>query len=256
MTRRRRVPCSALSGSILMTAETTDDRFLDGRLVIRQSAHGYRAGMDAVLLAAAVAPAAMLMEAGCGPGVALLTTALRHPEARLTGVERDPVAVALARENVVANGLFDRIDIVEGDVFELIPETYEGIFLNPPFAEPDEGTAPKAARQNAHVTEYALDAWLARLSNQLTGGGVLTLIHRAEKLAAILAGMNGRLGAVTVYPLRPRADAPASRVLVRGIKGSRAPLTLLRGLDLHDASGAKFSPEADDILRGRAAVDW
>jgi tRNA1(Val) A37 N6-methylase TrmN6 len=239
-----------------MTAEPTEDRFLDGRLVIRQSAHGYRAGMDAMLLAAAVAPAARLMEAGCGPGVALLTTAMRLPGASLTGVERDPAAVALARENVIANGLSDRVAIVEGDIFELAPMTYEGIFLNPPFAEPGEGTAPDAARQGAHITEYALDAWIARLSNHLTGGGVLTLIHRADKLAAILAAMNGRLGAVTVYPVRPRADAPASRVLVRATKGSRAPLTLLRGLDLHDACGAKFAPEADDIFRGRAVIDW
>jgi len=219
-------------------------------------AHGYRAGMDAVLLAAAVAPAAELMEAGCGPGVALLATAFRLTDARLTGIERDPAAVALAHDNVAANGLGDRATIVEGDVFVDIPGTFDGIFLNPPFAEPGEGTAPKSARQSAHVTEHGLDAWVARLSNHLTGGGVLTLIHRADKLAAILAAMDGRLGAATVFPLRPRAQAPASRVLVRGVKGSRAPLTLLRGLDLHDASGAKFTPEADAIFRGRAAIDW
>ncbi|MDZ4776979.1 MAG: methyltransferase [Alphaproteobacteria bacterium] len=239
-----------------MTAETTEDRFLDGRLVIRQSAQGYRAGMDALLLAAAVAPAGRLMEAGCGPGAALLATALRFPEARLTGVERDPAAALLARDNIAANALSDRVGIVEGDVFAHIPETYEGIFLNPPFAEPREGTAPKTERQGAHVTEHDLDAWIARLSNHLTGGGVLTMIHRADKLAAILAAMEGRLGAPTIYPVRPRTDAPASRVLVRGVKGSRAPLTLLRGLDLHDASDSKFTPHADEIFRGRAAIDW
>lgn len=239
-----------------MTAETTEDRFLDGRLVIRQSAAGYRAGMDAVLLAAAVAPAETLLEAGCGPGVALLSTALRLPDARLTGVERDAAAAALARDNVEANGLAARVAIVEADVFANVPAVYGGIFLNPPFAEPGEGSAPKAARRGAHVTEHGLAAWVALLSNHLGGGGVLTMIHRADKLAAILAAMDGRLGAATVYPVRPRADAPASRVLVRGVKGSRAPLTLLRGLDLHDDTGAKHTPEAEAILRGRAAVDW
>jgi len=239
-----------------MKGDTTDDRFLDGRLVIRQSAQGYRAGMDALLLAAAVSPAEKLMEAGCGPGAALLAAALRFPAAQLTGVERDPAAAALARDNVAANGFSDRVSIVEGDVFSAAIGAFEGIFLNPPYAEAGEGIAPKPARQGAHVTEQPLDVWIARLSNHLTGGGVLTLIHRADKLAAILAAMDGRLGAVVVHPLRPRADAPASRVLVRGVKGSRAPLTLLRGLDLHDASGAKFSPEAEAIFRGRATVDW
>ena len=59
-----------------------------------------------------------------------------------------------------------------------------------------------------------------------------------------------------VYPIRPRTDAPARRVLVRARKGSRGPLVLLRGLDLHDRSDAKFTPEADAIFRGEAVIDW
>jgi len=234
----------------------TQDRFLDGRLVLKQSAKGYRAGMDAMLLAAAVTPAETLMEAGCGPGAALLATALRFPAARLTGVERDPAAAELARENAVANGLDGRIAVVEGDVFGDIPTTYAGIFCNPPFADIGEGQAPAAARTGARVSEHGVGAWIARLSNHLSGGGALTLIHRADKLGEILAGLEGRLGGVTVFPVRPSAAAPAHRVLVRAVKGSRAPLRLLAGLDLHDASGAKFTAQADAIFRGTAALEW
>ncbi len=239
-----------------MTADTTEDRFLDGRLLLRQSARGYRAGADAILLAAAVAPAQLLMEAGCGPGAALLAAALRLDGARFVGIERDPAAIALARGNVTANGLEGRIALVEGDIFANIPTIYEGIFFNPPFASVGEGTPPRPEKSGARVTEHPLDAWIARLSNHLSGGGVLTLIHRADRIGEILAAMDGRLGAVAVCPVRPQADAPASRVLVRGVKGSRAPTTLLRGIDLHDQSGAKFTPEADAIFRGRAAIDW
>lgn len=196
------------------------------------------------------------MEAGCGPGAALLATALRLPGARLVGVERDPAAAALAVENVRSNGLDGRVSITEDDIFENISSVYEGIFLNPPFAAVGEGASPRAEKQGAYLTEHPLDAWIARLSNHLTGGGALTLIHRADKIVDILAAMAGRLGAVAIYPVRPHMDAPASRVLVRGVKGSRAPVSLLRGIDLHDASGAKFTPEADAIFRGRAAIDW
>lgn len=239
-----------------LEVEVTEDRFLDGRLLLKQSAKGYRAGMDAILLASAVTPAETLMEAGCGPGAALLATALRFPEALLTGVERDPAAAALARENAATNGLAGRVSIVEGDVFGDIPAIYEGILCNPPFADVGEGQAPAAARTGARVSEHGVGAWIARLSNHLSGGGALTLIHRADKLAEILAGFEGRLGGVTVYPVRPSADAPANRVLVRALKGSRAPLRLLSGLDLHDASGAKFTPQADAIFRGRGTVEW
>ena len=236
--------------------DVTTDRFLDGRLVLRQSAKGYRAGMDAMLLAAAVTPAETLMEAGCGPGAALLATALRLPEAKLTGLERDPAAAALARENVAANGFDGRVAIVEGDVFGDIPAVYGGIFCNPPFADVGEGQAPAPARTGARVSEHGVGAWIARLSNHLAGGGALTLIHRADKLAEILAGLEGRLGGVSIYPVRPAAEAPANRVLVRAVKGSRAPLRLLAGIDLHDDAGGKFSAAADAVFRGETAIDW
>ena len=224
--------------------------------MLRQPAAGYRAGADAMLLAAAVSPGERLMEAGCGVGAALLAAALRFPQARLTGVEREPAMAALARENVAANGLGDRVSIVEDDVLAGSAGVFDSVFCNPPFAQEGEGTEPHAARRHAHVTEAPLDGWSAALSNRLTGGGRLTLIHRADKLAEILAALDGRLGAVTVFPVRPRAGAPASRVLVRAQKGSRGPLVLLRGLDLHDDSGAKFTTEAEAIFRGRAAIDW
>ncbi|MDP3632401.1 MAG: methyltransferase, partial [Phenylobacterium sp.] len=53
---------------------TPEDRLLDGRVRLRQAPEGYRAGMDAALLAAACdAPdGARVLEAGCGVGGALL----------------------------------------------------------------------------------------------------------------------------------------------------------------------------------------
>lgn len=236
-------------------SDTVADRFLGGRLVLRQPLRGYRAGADALLLAAAVSPGGRLMEAGCGAGAALLAVALRCPAARLVGVESEPAMAALARENVLANDLAARVTIEEGDALAEGP-TFDGVFCNPPYAEPGEGSAPHPARVHAHVTEATLDRWIAALSNRLSRGGVLTLIHRAERLDRILAALDGRLGDVTVLPVRPRADAPAHRVLARARKGSRAPLKILRGIDLHDETDAKFTAEAEAIFRGEAAIVW
>ena len=236
-------------------SDVQTDSFLDGRLVLRQPVTGYRAGADAILLAAAVSEGERLMEAGCGVGAALLAVARRYPNAMLIGIEREPALAALARENVVANDAGDRVEIVEGDALTGGP-TFDGVFCNPPYAEAGEGSPPHPARRHAHVTEVPLDAWIAALSNRLAGGGWLTLIHRADRLDALLAGLDGRLGGAMVYPIRPRTDAPARRVLVRARKGSRGPLVLLRGLDLHDRSDAKFTPEADAIFRGEAVIDW
>lgn len=235
--------------------DITDDSFLGGRLRLLQPKRGYRAGLDALLLAAAVSPGARLMEAGCGVGAALLAVALRHPEAALVGVEREPAIAALARENIQRNGLDGRVQALEGDALAETGGGYDGVFCNPPYDDGRLGRAPAAARLHAHVTEYSLDHWVARLADRMTGGGMLTMIHRADRLDALLAAMEGRLGGVSVRPLHPKPDAPAHRVLIRAIKGSRAPLSLLPGVTLHEADGG-FTAEADAWFRGEGAIGW
>jgi tRNA1(Val) A37 N6-methylase TrmN6 len=53
--------------------------------------------------------------------------------------------------------------------------------------------------------------------------------------------------------VHPRTDAHAIRVLVSGVKGSKAPPRLLPGLILHEASGA-FTPLSAAIHRGEALL--
>ncbi len=81
-------------------SDTTEDTLLDGRVRLRQPRQGFRAGLDAVLLAAFV-PARTgerVLEAGCGSGAAFLCLAARVPGLRIAAVERDPAMAALARE--------------------------------------------------------------------------------------------------------------------------------------------------------------
>lgn len=240
--------------------EITEDALLNGRIRVRQPARGYRVNVDTLLLAAAteVRDGMRLMEAGSGVGAALLAVAVRNENVTLVGVERDQNIAAISRENVAANGMSTRIEIVTGDVLGrgANQQTFDGVFTNPPFDEEGEGRAPFETRAYAHVADASIDAWIAALADRLTGGAALTMIHRAAKLPEILAAIEGRLGGVELYPVRPYADAEAKRVLVRARKGSRAPLKLLKGLDLHDRSGAKHTPEAEAILRGDAIIEW
>ena len=79
------------------------------------------------------------------------------------------------------------------------------------------------------------------------------MIHRPEALPEIFATFGKRLGAVAMRPVHPRSDADAIRVLVTGVKGSRAPLRFLPPLALHDASGA-FTPLSEAVHRGEALL--
>ena len=240
--------------------ELTEDTLLDGRIRIRQPARGYRVNVDTLLLAAAVeAPSgARLMEAGCGVGGALIAVAARSENTLLLGVERDQNIAAIARENVALNAMPQRIQIATGDALDRDANwgVFAGVFANPPFDREDEIRAPAEARRHAHITELSLHQWIGALADRLSGGAALTLIHRAAKIPELLAAFEGRLGGVELIPIRPYAEAPAKRVIARARKGSRAPLRLLKGYDLHDRSGAKYTPEIEALLRGEAIVGW
>jgi tRNA1(Val) A37 N6-methylase TrmN6 len=248
------------NGSHVTEADITEDALLGGRIRVRQPARGYRVNVDTFLLAAAVeAPAgARLLEACAGVAAGALAVAVRSANANIVAIEREANIAALARENVALNAMSHRIEIVTGDALARGANwgVFEGVFFNPPFADAYDGPAPSPARAHAHVSEYTIDAWIGGLANMLTGGAALTLVHRAEKLGEVLAAIEGRLGGIEIVPVRPKTDAPASRVLVRARKGSRAPLRLLKGLDLHDGSGAKYTAEAEAILRGEALISW
>lgn len=241
--------------------QTTLDAVLGGRVRLRQPRVGYRAGLDAALLAAAVdaGPGERALEAGCGVGGALLQAAVRRPGATFTGVERDGAALALARENIAANGLADRVEALAGDVnagfAALGLPPFDAACANPPFFD-DAGAlrAPHPARRGAWMADGGLESWAAFLLKAVREGGRITLIHRADRLADLLRLLGPKAGSVRVRPIHPFADAPAKRVLVRAVKTGRAPLVLLPPLVLHAPGG--WTAEAEAILRGEAGLGW
>jgi tRNA1(Val) A37 N6-methylase TrmN6 len=239
------------------------DLVLDGRVRLRQQDQGYRSGLDAALLAAAcdAAPGQRVVEAGCGVGGVLLAAAARRPGAAFVGVERDPAALALAQENVALNGLGERVSVMAGDVGHgfrsLALPVFDAAMANPPFFD-DAGAirGPHPTREAAYIADGGLAEWTAFMLKAVREDGTVTLIHRADRLADILALLAPKAGSLRIRPIHPFADQPAKRVLVRAVKTGKAPLMLLPPLVLHDRSGAKHTPEAEAILRGEAELGW
>jgi tRNA1(Val) A37 N6-methylase TrmN6 len=244
-------------------ADVSEDLLLGGRLRLRQPVAGYRAGVDAALLAAScdAKPGQRVLEAGCGVGAALLAAAARRPGAEFTGVERDPAALALAKENIALNGMADAMTAVGGDVAAgfraLALAPFDAVMSNPPFFD-DAGAirGPHPARQGAYLATDGLAAWIDFMLKAAREGGTITLIHRADRLGDILALLAPKAGSIRIRPVQPFADQPAKRVLVRAIKTGKAPLVLLPALVLHDRSEAKHTQPAEAILRGETALDW
>lgn len=244
-------------------AEFSTDEVLGGRVRLRQPRRGYRAGLDAALLAAAcnAGPGQRVIEAGCGVGGALLAAATRRMQASFFGIERDPYMLALAQENIVANGLSGRVAALAGDVgagFRALGlEPFDAAMANPPFF--DDAAAirgPAPARAGAYLADDGLEAWAGFLLKAVREGGSLTLIHRADRLGDILRLLAPKAGSIRIRPVQPFAHQPAKRVLVRAVKTGKAPLALLPALVLHDPAGGKHTAEVEAILRGEVALGW
>jgi tRNA1(Val) A37 N6-methylase TrmN6 len=249
----------------------TADALLNGRLHLRQPLRGHRVGSDAILLAAAAPVEAgdRLIDIGAGVGAVGLALAQRCEMAHALLVEIDPALAALASENAVANKLAARAQVAALDFFSaherrnagLVAGAADLVVTNPPFFEPGGVRAsPDAARARAHVlarTKHGappLQRWIIAALALLAPGGCFVMIHRPDALGAILAACVGRLGALALLPIHPRADQPAHRLILGGIKGARGPLRLQPPLALHEASGA-FTPIAEAIHRGDALID-
>ena len=220
--------------------------FLDGRLRLRQGRGGHRAGTDAVLLAACTPPeqSGLILDIGAGAGAVGLMAALRAPAATVGLVEIDAATAALAAQNVADNALVDRVSVFAADVAApksrraagLRDEQAALVLTNPPFYDPAKvRVTPDADKARAHVATVPLADWTRGALALLAPGGVFVMIHRADALAECLAAVAGRLGAVSVRPVHARAAEPAIRILLRGVKGSKAPLSILPPLVVQDA---------------------
>lgn len=246
----------------------TRDAFLGGRLIVSQPRNGFRAGLDSVLLGAAIRPdVENLLDLGAGVGTATLVSLALNLAQRATLVERHDQTLELTRVNIAQNGFGDRAMVQAIDILEkpsvrrsagLRDNHYDTIIANPPFFGAGQGTlAQEQSRAAArHMPGDALDIWLRCAAGAAAPGAEMIVIYPSAGLAALLAAVSARFGALTILPLLPRPGQAASRVLLRGIKGSRAPLTLLAGRALHGADGRAFAPEFDAIFRGQATLDW
>ncbi|GEP10879.1 tRNA1(Val) (adenine(37)-N6)-methyltransferase [Methylobacterium gnaphalii] len=246
-----------------MTGPADTDRWLGGRLTLRQPPRGgHRAGTDAVLLARLFDPpaGAVICDLGAATGAVGLAYAALHPDCRVVLVEKEEQLAALARQNAAENDLAERVAVIEADVLVpgagrraagLLPDMADILVTNPPFFEAGRHRpSPIAEKASAHTFEDgALDGWLRTCADLLRPGGRLGLIHRADTLPDCLDAMGRRFGSIAVRPVQAAPDRPAIRVLIQAVKGSRGPFSLLAPLVLHDRSG-RFTPDVEALHRG------
>lgn len=265
-------PSNAANAAIGATREVTRDAFLDGKLMLLQPRRGYRAGIDAVFLAATAQPqekrnSLKILDAGAGVGTVGLLAAFRlrgQVDVQVTLLERQPELAALAERNARDNDLASCTRIVCADFLGpaaeleasgIANDSFDLILTNPPFHVAARGTpSADAIKAGSNAMGAAdLERWARAMARLTRPGGEAVVVHKADALGELLTAMSPRFGGLRVMPLHPRDGEPASRILVKGVKGSRMPLTLLPGGPLH-GDGNAFTAAAIAVLRQGAGL--
>ncbi|MEO1919263.1 MAG: methyltransferase [Paracoccaceae bacterium] len=246
--------------------QLTQDDFLGGLIKIWQPRVGYRAATDPVFLAAVV-PAKSgqtVLELGCGAGTALACLCQRVVGLDAHGLEIQADYADLARLNAVDNEL--GFNVHDGDLLDMPSPirtaSFDHVFTNPPFYNAAASSAlADGGRDMAHrIGEAQLEDWIEIGLRRLKPKGYFTIIHRAERLADILASLTGKAGDIRILPLTSREGRAAGRVIVCARKGAGGALGLLAPLVLHE--GAAHSKDEDSfredvrkILRNGGALE-
>jgi tRNA1Val (adenine37-N6)-methyltransferase len=238
-----------------MNTGYTQDTLLDGKLRIRQPGKGYRFSVDALLLAqfAHAKAGEHILELGAGCGVISLIVAFQNPDVRITAIEIQPELAELAKQNIAANGLEKRVQVLCRDLRELslrpLGNPVDRVITNPPFRKKESGrinphSQMAAARHEILVTIRDLIHATSRL---LRKGGRFDVIYGTERLSELLCEMSS----AQIEPKRMRfvhgnGDLPARMVLVSAVKGSRpGGLTVCPPLLLKN-DAFRDSPTADE----------
>jgi tRNA1(Val) A37 N6-methylase TrmN6 len=248
----------------------TVDEFHRGKFVVVQpKSSGHRSGIDAMLIAAAVPNGfkGKVADFGAGAGAAGLAVAVRRAEAVVTLIENDPVMADFARRTVAHenNSAFaSRLFVVEADVSlsgktrvnsGLCDRSFDFVIMNPPFNDGRGRATNDELKAKAHVmTDGMLEAWLRTAAALLKPKGGVALIARPQSFPEIFDACKGRFGGLKIRPVQPRPNEATIRIIVRGTKGSRAPLSLLPPLVLHGETGDGYSVWAEALINGRATL--
>ncbi len=244
--------------------DLTQNDFLGGKIRIWQPRKGYRAGVDPVILAASV-PAKSgqtVLELGCGVGVAALCLAARVPGLHVTGVELQDSYAFLARRNAAENAL--PLEVVTADLQALPPDLrqrrFDHVIMNPPYFDRTAGTASEdAGKDIAFGGETPLRVWLDIGARRVGPRGYLTLIQRMERLPEVLAGLEGRLGAIIVRPIAGRAGRAPELFVLQARQEGKTPFRLAPTLIMHEGARhagdqESYRPEVAQALRNGAEL--
>jgi tRNA1(Val) A37 N6-methylase TrmN6 len=247
------------SRSAPVEAAFTRDALFHGQVALWQPKHGYRANVDAILLAAfAAAGRSFRSVVDLGAGVGSVSLALAHFGAagRVELVEREPLLAELARRNLSDAGLDGGVhcaDLNRDGLPRALARGADLVIMNPPFFEPD-GVRPRREplQRDARAGKLAPFLRAAALAIRGTRARV-ALAYPARSLQSALGqAEQHRLVAKRLRLVYATPTAPARLALIELRRAKPGGLAVETPLIEWSAPGVR-SRELNRLIAGRAS---
>lgn len=228
-------------------------------LKIVQNTDMFSFSLDSVLLANFVSlnsGISSVLDIGCGNGPIPLILSCKT-NASITGVEIQKEVFEMAKKGVSINKLSDRINIVNADVNDFSRDSesdqYDVITCNPPFFRVSEGSKFNDSSFKViarHEVCLNLEQLFSISKKLLKNGGVVSVVHRPERLVDILTIMrNNNIEPKRVRFVYPKVGKECNMILVEGAKNGRVGLKILPPLITHNEDGS-YSSEVLGFFEG------
>jgi len=170
---------------------------------------------------------ATVLDLGSGCGTLGLLLCARADGCRVTGIEVNEAAHAMANHNIQRNQLSHRLSSILADLRQvrsfLEPGSMDCCISNPPYFSGGPGSQSHLTARREDLC--SLEALLSAAAWALKYGGDFYLVHRPERLAEIIAkAAPHKLEAKRLCLLRHRENGPINLILLQLRKGGKPGL--------------------------------
>lgn len=181
-----------------------------------------------------------ILDIGTGNAIIplILTT---KTDAKITGIEIQKEVYKLAKKTIELNHLNSKIKLIYGDIndyyFQCPPESYDIITCNPPYFKINETSKLNNNDYKTiarHEVKLNLDQLMKISSKLLKNKGIISIVHRPERLIDIIICMKKyNIEPKKIRFVYPKKGSKSNILLIEGRKNGNSGMKVLSPLYSH-----------------------
>ena len=205
--------------------EISLDNFIEGKIKIYQPKKGYRAGIDAVLLASCVQvfKKCKILDIGSGTGAISFFIASKYKNVEIVGIEKNFKYYSLSMKSLRINRLKSKIKFLNKDFRHVNNMKSDIIVSNPPWFRQNSTYKSNNTLLNvAKIESLKLDLWIKKVLINLNSTGEYYTIFPYRRIDEIIKILRMNFKSVKIYPLSSfRSKSPDKAIIYAKRSGKK-----------------------------------